>query len=109
MKAAICTSYGPPEVLQIRSVAEPRPKRNEVCIRLSATAVTASDCIVRGLKLRGRYRLPMRIPFGLRAPPRAFIGMLAPGQVEPVRRGAPALTKGEAGFGDGGFPSAPLS
>src|SRR5205814_8979019 len=47
VKAAVCTAYGPPEVLQIRTVPDPRPRDKEVCIRLFATAVTASDCIVR--------------------------------------------------------------
>ncbi|TMF06551.1 MAG: NAD(P)-dependent alcohol dehydrogenase [Chloroflexi bacterium] len=32
MKAVICTAYGPPEVLQVRSVPDPRPGRKEVCI-----------------------------------------------------------------------------
>jgi hypothetical protein len=67
MRAAVCTGYGPPEVLQIRTVPDPRPRNGEVCIRLVATAVTASDCIVRGLKLRGVYRLFMRAAFGFRA------------------------------------------
>src|ERR1700682_4684609 len=46
MRAAFCTAYGPPEVLQIRTVPDPSPRNKEVCIRLVATAVTASDCIV---------------------------------------------------------------
>src|SRR6266581_3513834 len=61
VKAVVCTGYGPPEVLQVRNVPDPQPRANEVCIRLNATAVTASDCLVRGLKLRGRYRLFMRV------------------------------------------------
>jgi hypothetical protein len=44
-------------MLQIRTVPDPRPRNEEVCIRLVATAVTASDCIVRRLKLSGVYRL----------------------------------------------------
>src|SRR6184192_1560605 len=67
MRAAVCTAYGPPEVLQIRTVPDPRPRDKEVCIRLFATAVTASDCIVRGLKMRGVYRLFLRAAFGFRA------------------------------------------
>src|SRR6266516_1247841 len=77
MKAAICTAYGPPEVLQIRTVPDPRPRDKEVCIRLFATAVTASDCIVRGLKMRGVYRLFLRAAFGIRAPRKGIIGMIA--------------------------------
>src|ERR1700716_3348564 len=86
MRAAVCTAYGPPEVLQIRTVPDPRPRDKEVCIRLFATAVTASDCIVRGLKLRGVYRLFMRAAFGFRAPRKGIIGMIAAGEIESVGR-----------------------
>src|SRR5258708_27545854 len=85
MRAAVCTAYGPPEVLQIRTVPDPRPRDKEVCIRLVATAVTASDCIVRGLKLRGLYRPLMRVAFGIRAPRRGIIGMIAAGEIESAR------------------------
>jgi alcohol dehydrogenase len=51
MKAIVCTKYGPPEVLQIREVQKPTPNDNEVLIKIYATSVTASDCIIRGFKL----------------------------------------------------------
>jgi NADPH:quinone reductase-like Zn-dependent oxidoreductase len=103
VKAAICTGYGPPEVLKVREVAEPRPRNNEVCIRQVATAVTASDCIVRGLKLRGRYRLLMRVAFGFRAPRRGIIGMIVAGEVESVGRNVTAFKVGDEVFGMNGF------
>jgi len=103
VKAAICTGYGPPEVLQVRNVPDPRPRRNEVCIRLYATSVTASDCIVRGLKLRGRYRLFMRIAFGWRAPRKQIIGMIASGRIESVGRDVKSFQEGDEVFGMDGF------
>ena len=103
MKAAICTGYGPPEVLQIREEPEPRPGRNEVCIRQHATAVTASDCIVRGLKLRGPYRIAMRVIFGFRAPRRRIIGMIVAGEIESVGAGVTAFKRGDEVFGMNGF------
>ena len=103
MKAAVCTGYGPPEVLQVRTVPDPRPGTNEVCIRLVATAVTASDCIVRGLKLRGAYRLFMRAAFGFRAPRRGIIGMIAAGEIESVGRDVTSFKPGDQVFGMDGF------
>ncbi len=103
MKAVVCTGYGPPEVLQLRNVPDPRPRRNEVCIRLNATSVTASDCIVRGLKLRGRYRLFMRVVFGWRAPRKGIIGMIASGRIESVGRDVKSFKEGDEVFGMDGF------
>ena len=87
----------------MREVAEPRPRNNEVCIRQFATAVTASDCIVRGLKLGGRLRPLFRIVFGIRAPRRGIIGMIAAGEVESVGRDVTAFKVGDPVFGMDGF------
>ena len=103
MRAAVCTGYGPPEVLQIRTVPDPRPRNKEVCVRLSATAVTASDCIVRGLKMRGVYRPLMRVAFGFRAPRKGIIGMIAAGEIESVGRDVTAFRPGDQVFGMDGF------
>jgi NADPH:quinone reductase-like Zn-dependent oxidoreductase len=103
MKAAVCTAYGPPEVLQVRDVPEPRLRDKAVCIRQFATAVTASDCIVRGLKLRGRYRILMRIVFGIRAPRKSVIGMIAAGEIESVGSKVTTFKKGDRVFGMDGF------
>jgi len=103
MRAAVCTAYGPPEVLQIRTAPDPRPRDKDVCIRLFATAVTASDCIVRGLKLRGVYRLFMRAAFGIRAPRKGIIGMIAAGEIESVGREVTSFKPGDQVFGMDGF------
>jgi NADPH:quinone reductase-like Zn-dependent oxidoreductase len=103
MRAAVCTAYGPPEVLQIRTVPDPRPRDKEVCIRLAATAVTASDCILRGPKLRGAYRLFMRAAFGFRAPRKGIIGMIAAGEIESVGREVTSFKPGDQVFGMDGF------
>ena len=74
-----------------------------MCIRLFATAVTASDCIVRGLKLRGIYRLLMRAAFGIRAPRKGIIGMIAAGEIESVGREVTSFKPGDQVFGMDGF------
>jgi NADPH:quinone reductase-like Zn-dependent oxidoreductase len=40
MKAAVHTSYGPPDVVRITEVDTPTPKGNELLVRVYATTVT---------------------------------------------------------------------
>lgn len=47
MKAAVYTQYGTPKVLQIKEVAKPVPKDNEILIRIRASAVNSGDIRLR--------------------------------------------------------------
>ena len=47
MKAAICTRYGPPEVLEIRDVPKPVPRDDEVLVKVHASTVNSSDWFIR--------------------------------------------------------------
>jgi NADPH:quinone reductase-like Zn-dependent oxidoreductase len=59
MKAIVCTKYGPPDGLQLKDVANPTPKDNEVLVKIHATTVTFGDATLR------RMKFPVRIVFGL--------------------------------------------
>ncbi len=83
VKAVLCARYGPPEVLQLREVEAPVPKGHEVAIRVFATAVTSSDCIVRSGNVDRVLWLPMRVAVGFRAPRRP-LGMVVAGEVASV-------------------------
>lgn len=102
MKAVVCTRYGPPEVLQLRDVKEPRLRGNGVRIRMHATAVTASDSLVRGLRFGGWRRYLLRAAFGIRGP-RLIMGMIASGEVESVGSKVTAFKPGDQVFGMDGF------
>jgi NADPH:quinone reductase-like Zn-dependent oxidoreductase len=101
MKAVICTRYGPPEVLQLSEVAKPTPKDHEVLVRIHATAVTASDCIVRGFKIP-RWRpmgLMMGLVIGFTKPRNPILGMVLAGDVESAGKAVTRFTAGDPVYG----------
>lgn len=103
MKAVICMKYGPPEVLQIRQVAKPVPKNNEVLIKIFSTAVTASDIYIRGSQIPLRYWLPMRLLIGLTKPRKSIIGLVLAGEVESIGSNIKRFVPGDKVFGLTGF------
>jgi NADPH:quinone reductase-like Zn-dependent oxidoreductase len=84
MKAVICTKYGAPEVLQLREVEKPIPKSNEILIKIVATSVTASDCIIRSLDLSPLMKIPARIALGFTKPRNPTPGLVLSGIIEAV-------------------------
>ena len=74
MKAIVCTKYGSPDVLQLEEVKEPTPRHDEVRIKIFATAVTPSDCIVRSGKVAIPLWIPMRIALGFTKPRQPILG-----------------------------------
>ena len=68
MRAVVCTRYGPPEVLRLKELATPTPRKNELRTRIRATAVTSSDCHVQGLRLTPAHRIMARLALGWNAP-----------------------------------------
>lgn len=99
MKAVVCTRYGPPEVLRLEELATPVPRRNEVGIRIRATAVTSSDCYVRGLDLSLAYRIMARLALGWNAPRQPVLGMVLSGEVDSVGPDATSFGVGQPVFG----------
>jgi NADPH:quinone reductase-like Zn-dependent oxidoreductase len=99
MNAVVCTRYGPPDVLRLEEIATPVPRKNEVRIRILATAVTSSDCYVRGLNLSPAYRIMARLALGWNAPRQPVLGMLLSGEVDSVGPDATSLEVGQPVFG----------
>ncbi|MFL6246255.1 MAG: NAD(P)-dependent alcohol dehydrogenase [Thermoanaerobaculia bacterium] len=99
MKAVICTRYGAPEALRLAEVETPSPRPGQVRIRIRATAVTASDSLVRGLKVPARYRLLIRLLFGWKAPRRPILGMVLAGEIDALGRNVSAFKVGDQVFG----------
>lgn len=94
MKAIVCTKSGPPEVLQLREVAQPAPEAGEVLIRIHAATVTAGDVVLR--KLPRLLALPLRL-LGLRM--KQIPGHEFAGDVEGLGANVTQFAKGERVFG----------
>lgn len=110
MKAIVCTKYGPPEVLQVQEVEKPSPKPNEVSIKIMATAVTASDCIVRSfdLPIWQPMGLMMGLAVGFTKPRSRILGMVIAGEVESVGKDVKRFKAGDRVYGYTVRPSLPM-
>jgi NADPH:quinone reductase-like Zn-dependent oxidoreductase len=103
MKAIVCTKYGPPDVLQLREVEKPSPEKDEVCIKIHASAVTASDTFIRGFKIPLRYRIPMRLMLGVTNPRKSITGLVLAGEIESAGKDIKRFKPGDQVFGLTGF------
>jgi NADPH:quinone reductase-like Zn-dependent oxidoreductase len=100
MKAIVYTRYGPPDVLQLKEVAKPVPKANEVRVRVYATSVTTGDCNVRGFTfVPPGFRFLTRLMFGIRKPRRTILGVELAGEIEAVGEDVTLFKTGDQVFG----------
>jgi NADPH:quinone reductase-like Zn-dependent oxidoreductase len=104
MKAIVWTNYGSPDVLQLKEIAKPAPKANEVLVKIYATTVTAGDCEARNLRMPILIRLPMRMYVGLRKPERiTVLGQELAGEIEAIGKDVKRFKVGDQVFGTTGL------
>lgn len=95
MKAIITTRYGSPDDLKLQEVEKPRPKDDELLIRVRAATVTAGDVMLRSLPFP--VWLLLRLFMGLkrkRTPGHEFSG-----EVEAIGKDVTRFRKGDQVFG----------
>ena len=103
MKAAICTRYGPPEVLKIVEREAPVPRDDEVLIKVMAASVTNSDIFIRSSNVPLRFRIPMRIMIGITRPRNDILGEVLAGEIVRVGPKIKRFQVGDQIFGLTGF------
>ena len=93
MKAVIYTKYGSTDVIQIKEVAKPEPKENELLVKIVETIVTPSD-------IASRKGSPFIIRFfsGLTRP-KDIPGTDLAGDIEAVGKDVTLFKKGDRIFG----------
>ncbi len=99
MKAVVCTRYGPPGVLQLRELEKPTPNTGQVRIRIHATGVTPSDCIMRTLKVPLLMSIAGRLVLGITKPRQPALGMVFAGDIEATGKEVSAFKEGDQVFG----------
>jgi NADPH:quinone reductase-like Zn-dependent oxidoreductase len=102
MLAALRTKYGPPSVLEVKEVAKPVPKENEILVRVQATTVNRTDCgVLTGLPFVFRFFI------GLFKPTLPITGTDFAGFVEEVGQQVTQFKAGDRvwGFNDQGLAS----
>jgi len=98
MKVIVYTKYGPPDVLQLKEVAKPTPKDNEVLIKIYATTVTSGDWRARSLEVPVGFGLISRLYFGVLRPRQPILGTELAGEVESVGKDVKKFKVGDQVF-----------
>ena len=94
MKAAVCTRYGPPEVVVISEVEKPATGDNGLLVKVHATTVNRTDCAYRAGK-------PFFMSFltGLARPRSTVLGTEFAGVIEAIGSGVTSFAVGDNVFG----------
>jgi NADPH:quinone reductase-like Zn-dependent oxidoreductase len=103
MKAVICTKYGGPEVLRLKEVKKPIPRKKEILIKIHVTTVHVGDTRIRGFNVPPSGWIPFRLFLGIIKPRQPILGMDLAGTVEAVGMNVRRFKAGDEVFGSTAF------
>jgi NADPH:quinone reductase-like Zn-dependent oxidoreductase len=90
-------------VLVIKNIQSPIPKKEEVLVKIIATAVNTGDVRIRGLNVEGFMKLVMRIVLGFTKPRQPILGTVFSGIIEQVGEAVTQFKVGEEVYGTTGL------
>jgi len=99
MKAAVYKKYGPPNVLEVTELEKPKPRDNEMLVKIHAATVTSGDVRLRSSDFPPLFWLPARLLFGLFKPKKKILGHELAGVVEAIGKNVIEFKVGDAVFG----------
>lgn len=102
MKVYHCTSYGPPEVLKQKEIPTPKPKANEILVKIKAIPATVGDSRIRALRVPPSFRLMAKIVLGFKGPRNPILGRYFAGVVESIGKKVTQFEVGDKVFGSTG-------
>lgn len=97
MKAIFRTTYGSPDVLELKEIDTPVPKDDELLLKVHAASVNPIDWHI----LRGEPLLVRLMGFGLLKPKYPVLGTDLAGRVETVGKNVTQFKAGDEVFGSG--------
>ncbi len=104
MKAVVCDRYGPPEVLRLTEINKPIPGKDQLSVRVIASAVTQSDLFIRGMDMPSPfYKMVMRIILGYKKPRNPVLGIVFAGEIDTVGAKIKRFKPGDKVYGMTGF------
>ncbi len=103
MKAAVCKKYGPPEVLILKEIPKPEPEKDEVCIKIKATAVNSADIRIRKFDVPVSFWIPARLSLGVFRPKYNILGNVIAGEIESVGSKVKRFKPGDKVFAASGL------
>ncbi len=99
MKAVIHEKYGLTNVLKLKDIDKPKPKDDEILVKVFATTVTAADVRLRSSDFPPLFWLPARLMFGLFRPKKKILGHELAGIVEEIGKNVTKFKVGDSVFG----------
>ena len=95
MKAIVYTEYGSPDVLELKEIVKPTPKKDEVLVKVYAVSVNAAD-----LHLLRADPFLIRLSSGFLKPKNKILGSDIAGRVEAIGSNVKQFKPGDEVFGD---------